>query len=514
MYISLFNSNLNSICNPITHASVELIHKAFDFNEIQVTGFTTEKINNAIIFSLNEDNGKEVYSGFVKKVIPKNNTIELFGIDFKEFFNTEIILDYIANTPPITVSGMFDLIANYFRNSTDSTLKQIDFIITVPNDDTSIVELFGDNSGQILTINAYAYLLPYLKYFGYMIRARINWKLKRIEFTFSNYSTSHRIRLPDFVYDLQQTEPDTNKCIAMQKFSEFGYEWVKQTQQLVWRDSDPLQKTWSETEPMTNYDHLKYVQTGESRIKSYEWKLQVDLNAHLETYNPFPDTYCKSGYVYRMGLCVPIANWQDVSPLQKQWSLTQPSADSGERWTQTGNKITEYEWKLQQRVNDWVTVDPEILQWATTEPVESDTSFRWVQTGRTQAPIGSIRYYYLDTLNNIVESDEYGNIPNRYYPVKNKVISDEYLANAQYQAILELCNSRYVDNIYIDTNSPINPIDLSNLELLDMVEVYDSAFNKTLPVSEKILTVDEDGEHYRIKLGFKKDKLTEIIKAI
>ena len=90
----------------------------------------------------------------------------------------------------------------------------------------------------------------------------------------------------------------------------------------------------------------------------------------------------------------------------------------------------------------------------------------------------------------------------------------EYLADAQYNAINELANARYVDNIVIDNNITVDPLDLSALPLYAKVKLYyDGKLYKTLPVSEKILSLDGSGESTKIKLGFKKILLTEIIKG-
>jgi hypothetical protein len=123
-------------------------------------------------------------------------------------------------------------------------------------------------------------------------------------------------------------------------------------------------------------------------------------------------------------------------------------------------------------------------------------------------------YYYRDSENNIVQSDAAGDIANRIYPVKAKIFESEYLADAQYDAVSELANARYVDNIIIDNNAVLDPIDLAAYPLYTKVDVYyDGKLYKTLPISEKITTADENGENTKVKLGFKKILLTEIIKT-
>lgn len=74
-------------------------------------------------------------------------------------------------------------------------------------------------------------------------------------------------------------------------------------------------------------------------------------------------------------------------------------------------------------------------------------------------------------------------------------------------------NARYVDNIIIDSNKTIDPIDFSGYRLYTKVALYyDGKLFKTLPISEKIITLDGDGKNTKIKLGFKKILLTEVIK--
>lgn len=124
------------------------------------------------------------------------------------------------------------------------------------------------------------------------------------------------------------------------------------------------------------------------------------------------------------------------------------------------------------------------------------------------------KYYYRDKDNNIVQSDAAGDIAGRLYPVQTKIFESEYLADAQFDAVYELANARYVDNIVIDNNITIDPIDFADYPLYTKVKLYyDGTLYKTLPISEKITTLDGSGENTKIKLGFKKILLTEIIKG-
>ena len=126
----------------------------------------------------------------------------------------------------------------------------------------------------------------------------------------------------------------------------------------------------------------------------------------------------------------------------------------------------------------------------------------------------STKYYFLTSQNSIVQSTENGPASGRMYPVRTKWFEAETLADAQFDAVYELANSRYVDNIVIDNNAITDPIDLSEYSLGTMLYLYyDGISYKRLPISEKITTLGAGGENIKIKLGYKKILLTEIIKG-
>ncbi len=115
--------------------------------------------------------------------------------------------------------------------------------------------------------------------------------------------------------------------------------------------------------------------------------------------------------------------------------------------------------------------------------------------------------YFLGSDNEIYEDT----IPEdkKIYPVKRKFYSESYLATAQYNAILELVNTRQNDNVIIVDNNVLNPVILADLGLYAMITVYDTNNDsKVIPISEITLSNKE----VKVKLGFKKILLTEIIK--
>nr|DAK09841.1 MAG TPA: hypothetical protein [Caudoviricetes sp.] len=146
------------------------------------------------------------------------------------------------------------------------------------------------------------------------------------------------------------------------------------------------------------------------------------------------------------------------------------------------------------------------------EPISKDEEGNEIITPRPNSI--ATKYYYRTKDNRIVEDDEYGNIEGRIYPVIQKIFEAEYLASSQYDAVYELANARYVDNIILDNNSVIDPIDLSIYKLYTMFHLYiDGKFYKSLPITEINKKYDATGLQTKIKLGFKKIYLTEIIKG-
>jgi len=115
--------------------------------------------------------------------------------------------------------------------------------------------------------------------------------------------------------------------------------------------------------------------------------------------------------------------------------------------------------------------------------------------------------YYLGKDNNVYVDS----VPaaQRIEPTVSKIFNAEYFSQAQYQAISELINARYVEYIIL-TKTNIGPIDIETLTLYELVTVYDSeGTSKIVPVSE----IEYTQNGYKVKLGFKKTLFTEIVKG-
>lgn len=148
----------------------------------------------------------------------------------------------------------------------------------------------------------------------------------------------------------------------------------------------------------------------------------------------------------------------------------------------------------------------------------SPTVNRTVATIKTETiprPTVAQKYYYLTTENQIVEgSATQPGTGTKIVPVKTKIYEGDTLAGAQREAITELADQRYVDNIIVTHRNGYDPIELHNLPLLATVTVWkDGAPWRVLPVSEQSVTENGSGTIRKTKLGFKKILLTEIIKG-
>lgn len=126
-----------------------------------------------------------------------------------------------------------------------------------------------------------------------------------------------------------------------------------------------------------------------------------------------------------------------------------------------------------------------------------------------------IKNEYIRTINNeIVDVTNTHLTSNREYPVIMKIYENKTLANAKREAIGDIADSRYVDNITITNLESDVPYDLSTIPLGTLIHIYkDQAEYKILPISE----VDEKFQNSHlvksIKLGYKKTLLTQIIKG-
>ncbi len=140
---------------------------------------------------------------------------------------------------------------------------------------------------------------------------------------------------------------------------------------------------------------------------------------------------------------------------------------------------------------------------------DGSTYYYWQvgQVPREPKPVPA-RNYYLGKDNEIYE--EFISPANQIFPVQQKIIEEEFFYKAQFNAVYELVNSRFNRNIIVLDNKNVNPLELSSLGLNAKITVYDKMNNVAiLPVSE----IEIRNGSKRVKLGFKKILLTEVLKG-
>jgi len=138
------------------------------------------------------------------------------------------------------------------------------------------------------------------------------------------------------------------------------------------------------------------------------------------------------------------------------------------------------------------------------------TNYYYWQIGQVPREPKNIpeKAFYLGKDNQVYE--EYIAPANQIYPVQTKIYAEEFFYKAQFNAIYELVNNRFNENIIIIDNKVLNPIELANLGLNAQIIVFDKMNNiATLPISEIQI---KNGEK-KVKLGFKKTRFTEVIKS-
>lgn len=117
--------------------------------------------------------------------------------------------------------------------------------------------------------------------------------------------------------------------------------------------------------------------------------------------------------------------------------------------------------------------------------------------------------YYLGLDNEIYQDS----IPpeKKRYPEITKTFSGDTLVESQLEALYNLASERYITTIIINDSDKLNPIIINNLGLYSFVKCYNiNGDDLTLPISEITYT---NGKEVSVKLGFKKLKLTDIIRG-
>ena len=475
----------------ITDIEYTVALRTYDFSTATVKGKSHASINRELIYVIKDDRGRDMFAGFIKNTKPeKDYLVSFLGDDFKKVLDTDVLLDFsnIANLD-FTLSGIFAKVTNAVRSAKDPFITKLDIDFIIPSDTTD-TKVIADYTGQYIVVNATKFLKVYLGYYGYYIDPYYDVILDRVVFEFKKMSNHELdIKLKDFVHEKTSADIKVNKTVATIKYNTIE-------EDASWLDSNV---TYYNSQPFSNKASIMGSDLPEPSGYPVGFALQkieelVWEPATQSEYNSAPNS--GTAYVLQYGVNV---------------CYTSPTFNQAVSAAGSPNRTPG-------------TVVRALIKIASTGQIcmSYPTYIKVVPTGVTYHQASDITYkprpnlpekvYTLGTDNQIYEG--YAPEDKRIYPIVSKIFESTYLSEAQLNAVYEIVNNRYVENIIITQNNMLTTLDLAALELYTPIKVYDEegAF-KIVPISEKTYTYSESEKKVDIKLGFKKTLLTEIIKS-
>lgn len=410
MYLAVYDRELKHIMN-MTNAKYDITKRVFDFDTSTFEGKADIDVTEGFIFVLCEENGKQIYSGFMQNIKQDANRVVFKGGDFKTIFDTEVALDYATTqgTSPLQLWQIFRDVVNAVAAELDGIMEYA-FSYDEPTD---YIDWIANYDTQYLIVNANNFLKPYLAYYQYRIKAQFNTSTKTIHCDIIKNDETVAIKLKDFIHESTRTDVTINKAIATLKID----------------NVEPTGKMWI------------------SSTEEY-WNKATEKGEVIQAFPDPVDDASNYNYGYALKLLVSEQGVPEPYPV----------------YFQVSNNVLSRPTDIPRKV------------------------------------------YFLGRDNLIYE--ETIPIEQMILPIKAKIFEDGFFQKAQFNAISELVNNRYNDNILItNTQTPIN---LAELDLYTMIEVYDKAGTVvTMPLAEITITNDS----YVVKLGFKKTLFTEIVKS-
>lgn len=229
MYIAIYDRNMDHITN-LTNIKFEYTKRVFDFDTSSFSGLSEKNIIDAFIFVLCENNGIQVYSGFVKGLNQEGKSVTFNGEDLRTIIDTEIILDYTFRKSyykgggtsvvdqffPTYLAGLFQSVEVALETQIFIDYQfQLEFTSPRPTDYSYWI---GDFTHTYIIANANKFLKPYLAYYGYYISSHFSLSDKKIVFEIKKNSSQKDISLIDFENESKLTNVNINKAIARIEF--------------------------------------------------------------------------------------------------------------------------------------------------------------------------------------------------------------------------------------------------------------------------------------------------------
>lgn len=484
----------------ITNIAYVTTLRTFDFNTAEVKGKGTFKLEKPLIYVINDNNGRPKFSGFIKKIAYKDSShnISFSGEDFKKILDTDILLDFSnVSILDFSLKGIFEKVAKEIASTKDSFIMMLDLQFIIP-DDTEDTKVIADYTGQYIIVNALQFLKVYLAFYGYYIKTNYIVASDQITIEFKKMTEEVvAIKLKDFTHEKTTADIKVNKTIAT-----IAYKTT--TEEASWIESDQL---YYDSQPFSNRATINSQVTPptEGYSPGFALLLITDMTWQTATEAEYNSATIKSDAYFRYSFIEDPENNNVVSCPAFGPSFNQAITVSGSAKNYDVGSVVRVRYR---------TISGELcVEHSTYIKAVTSTVHYYRLSDITYLPRPNLpeKIYTLGKNNKIYEG--YAPEEERIYPIVTKLFESTYLSEAQLNAVYEIVNNRYVENIVIEQNNMINTLDLASLELNTKIRVYDENGNfKDIPIAEKTYTSVEKEEKVTIKLGFKKTLLTEIIK--
>lgn len=487
-YLDGRRKHLGNVTN-IEHTTAK---RVFDFGSASIAGKCSFKIDRPLIYVINDTRGRQKFAGFVKNVKQddKSEKVEFTGDDFKRVLDTEIILDFTNDaTPDFTWSGIMTKVTNAVKQNKDPFISTLNLQFIIPSDTTD-TKVIADYSKQYMVVNALQFMKVYLSYFNYYIADYYDIVQDSLIFEFKKMASQLvTLKLKDFTHEKTTADIKVNKAIAT-----IAHNTVEDA--ASWEDSD---STYYNAQLASNRASIIASDLPDPNGYSTGFALRKVAGLQYQQvtegdYWSAPNRAIVTIFQYGVNVCYTAPSYN---------AATTAAGDANSRTENTVIKAIYKIYTTGQNCEEFATFI-KVVPTTATYHKRSDVTFR----PRPNLPE---KVYTLGNDNEIYSG--YAPEEKRIYPIVTKVFEATYLSEAQLNAVYELVNNRYVENIIITQNNLISTIDLEGLELYTPVRVYDdNGSYKDIPVSEKTFVWKANDKHVDVKLGFKKTLLTEIIK--
>ena len=496
MYTAFYDIDHNHITN-VTIAKANIIKKVYEFNTAEFERYSDCDVSDTAYAIYNNNVGETIYSGYIKEITHLASGHITFRFDdFRKLLDKDVLLDFSQSIPNHALYNIFFKVMDAAAGSGDYMNTIITIRAYFPNDYTDTTHI-ADYTHDYLIVNAWDFLKVYLAYYGYYIQATFNRPYARIEFTFIKRNIVKEIKLKDFIFEKQTTSIKTNKSLAT-----ITYPNNLISGENEWEDSD--EAYWGGPEPVNRSSEVTLPDANGFEV-GHAMQLFIGSTYSFMAQNATADDYVEGS---------PDSINLEIEPATDTCPSLPPSTSeilsnltfSAEEAFNSGQKVVRAKYQI---YGDPMPLpcDPVRYVWVTGARNSNYDYYKVIGT-KVYAPRPNIveKVYILGKDNEIYAG--YPDSDVRIYPVKTKIFEDDYLSKAQFKAVFELVNSRYNETIILDNS--ISPIDLRELGLYTFIDIYDKNGNvRQLPVTE----IREKNDSYKIKLGFKKQKFTELVKV-